>query len=218
MKKWLFLLPVLALLISCTTPYPLNMTESQWNKLTAEERKLLLLEQQRYREEQRLAKIKADARAKELKHIENMAEKRRLEKLYQNPYNGNVIMVNILRGHYKYDKKLQYIQEDTFQLARGESKHIRLRLKDSKKGYITTKSAYLKYEINGNAVYLYLKDPKYGSKNRVSLLRDGKWHCGSHYRKELDTTYEKLRDFRLFVKEIGTHCDPVPVIDRRKIY
>lgn len=48
-RKLLLLLPLMTLvttlLSACASPYPLNMNEEQWNKLSADERKTLLLEQ-----------------------------------------------------------------------------------------------------------------------------------------------------------------------------
>ena len=222
MKRILLLVTLLSLLAGCsTTPYPLGMTKEQWFKLTPKERRDLLLNEQKYREEQRLAKIKANDKANERRHQREMAEKKRLDSLYKNPHNGNIVMVNIIRGHYKYGKKgknLEYIQEDSYQIARGETKKIILRLKDAKKHYITTKPIYLQYALNGNAVYLHLQKPtKRKNQDRITLLRDGKWHCGSHYRKEMTTSYETLKDFRLFVKEIGSKCSPIPISNHRVI-
>lgn len=78
MKKLLLILPIILLLSACASSYPLGMNEEQWNKLSAQERQQLLLEQQKYREQQHLARIEAVARARELRHQEEMAEKARL--------------------------------------------------------------------------------------------------------------------------------------------
>ncbi len=208
MKKLIFLAFLFSLLSACASPYPLGMNEEQWNKLSPQERQQLLLEQQKYREEQRLAQIQADARARELRHKEEMAEKKRLEALYNNPANGNIVMVNILGGEYLHGKQVEYIREESYQLARGEIKKIDLILENKKKHYYSTETAYLKYAMNGNAVYLYLEDPKYrhNLSQRIALLRDGHWNCGSHYQKGLNTSYEKLKRMKFFVKESAGHC------------
>ncbi len=208
MKRLVLILPIIILLSACASSYPLGMNEEQWNKLSAEERQQLLLEQQKYREQQRLARIEAEARARELQHQEDMAEKARLQALYDNPVNGNVVMVNVLGGVLIQGKRTKRIQEETFQLARGEIQSIELIVKDNKKGYTSRKSFYLEYAINGNAVYLYLEDPQYNNyrDDRIALLRDGNWQCGSHYVKNLNSSYEKLKKVKLFVKESGSSC------------
>jgi len=206
--RLLLILPIFALLTACASSYPLGMNEEQWNKLSAEERQQLLLEQQKYREEQRLAQIQADARARELRHREEMAEKQRLQSLYDIPTNGNVIMVNILGGEFHQGKRVDYIREETYQLARGEIKQIKLGLENRKKHYHSTETVYLEYAMNGNAVYLYLDDPQYrhNTQARIALLRDGKWRCGSNYKKNLKTSYEKIKNLKFFVKESGSSC------------
>lgn len=207
MKKLILILSVFTLLTACaSSPYPLGMNQEQWNKLTTEERKALLLEQQKHREQQRLAQIKADAKAKELRLQKEIAEKKRIDAMYNNPSNGNVVMVNILAGQYQYGKRTKLIEEESYQIARGETKTIELRLQEPKKHYLSTERVYLRYTQNGNAIYLYLDNPDYNSSQRIALLRDGRWQCGSRYTKNLRTSYEKLLGIKLFVKEIGSSC------------
>ena len=206
MKKLLLMTSLLLLLSACASPYPLGMDETQWNALTIAERQSLLLKQQQYREEQRLVQMKADAEARQLRIQQEMAETKRLEKLYSQPQDGNVMMVNILGGEYRYGKRSKLLMEATYQVARGESKKIELILEDTKKHYTSTETAYLSYDASGNGVYLYLDKPSYNSSKRIALLRDGHWQCGSDYTKNLHGSYEQLLGVKIFVKESGSSC------------
>ncbi len=206
MKKILFVTSLLLLLSACASPYPLGMDEKQWTALSADERKSLLLKQQQYREEQRLVQMKANAEARQLRIQQEMAESRRLEKLYSHPQNGNVIMVNLLGGQYHHGKRVKRLMEASYQVARGEIKKIELIIEDTKKHYTSTETAYLRYDANGNGVYIYLDHPNYRSSKRIALLRDGHWQCGSKYTKNLHGSYEQLLGVKLFVKESGTSC------------
>jgi len=216
MKKVLLLLAVFSLLTACASSYPLGMTEEQWKSITPEERQSLLLKQQQYEEEQRVIRMKAAAKERQLELKREIAEKKRLDALYSNPENGNVIMLNILGGQYKYGKRVKNVLEETYQIARGETKKIELALQQPKKHYTSTEIVYLHYAQHGNGVYLYLDNPNYNSSKRISLLRDGHWACGSNYKKNLHTSYESLTGMRLFVKEVGTHCGHVR--DAKKRY
>ena len=149
------------LLSGCASTYPLGMSEEQWKSITPAERQALLLEQQKYREQQRIEQIKADAKARELRLQREIAEQKRIDRLYNNPRHGNVIMVNILAGQYKSGKRTKKIIEETYQIARGETKEIELQLEDNKKHYHTTERVYLRYAQNCNGVYLYLDNPQY---------------------------------------------------------
>jgi TRAP-type C4-dicarboxylate transport system substrate-binding protein len=102
MKRVWFLIAVFSLLTACASPYPLGMSEEQWKSITPQERQALLLKQQQYEEEQRLVRIKEEAKERQLQLKRDIAEKKRLDALYNNPQNGNVVMVNILGGKYKY--------------------------------------------------------------------------------------------------------------------
>ncbi len=206
MKKLLLMTSLLLLLSACASPYPLGMDKTQWNALTVEERQSLLLKQQQYRKEQRLVQIKADAETRQLKIQQEMAESKRLEKLYNHPQDGNVIMVNLLGGEYRHGKRSKRLMEATYQVARSETKKIELILEDTKKHYSSTETAYLRYDANGNGLYLYLDNPNYNSSKRIALLRDGNWQCGSNYTKNLHDSYEQLLGVKLFVKESGSSC------------
>lgn len=210
MKKLLLITSLLLILSGCASPYPLGMDKTQWNALTIEERHSLLLKQQQYREEQRLAQIKADAQTRKLRIEQEMAESRRLEKLYSDPRNGNIVMVNLLGGEYRAGKRSKRLIEATYQIARGETKKIELILEDSKTHYSSTETAYLSYDASGNGVYLTLDNPSYDSSynpsKRIALLRDGHWPCGSNYTKSLQGAYEQLLGVRAFVKESGSSC------------
>lgn len=197
---------LIALLSACASGYPLNMSEEQWKSLTPDERKALLLKQQQYDEEQRLARIKANARERELQLQKEIAEKQRLQKLYDNPVNGNVLMVNILGGDYVRGKSVKQIMPETYNIALGEIKPIELPLQDASSRYSQTETFYLQYNLNGNAVYLYLDHPQSYGSQRIALLRDGKWQCGSRYKTSLDTSYKKLHKVKFFIKESGSQC------------
>jgi len=207
-KRVLLLIAAFSLLTACASPYPLGMSEEQWKSITPKERQALLLKQQKYQEEQRLVRMKEEAKERQLQLKRDIAEKKRLDALYNNPQNGNVVMVNILGGQYKYGKRLKNVLEDTYQIARGETKKIQLMLEDPKKHYNSHETVYLQYAQHGNGVYLYLGNPNYNSSKRISLLRDGSWTCGSNYKKNLHNSYESLMNMRLFVKEVGSRCGP----------
>lgn len=208
MKKILFIVALLSLLTACASTYPLGMTEEQWKSITPEERQALLLKQQQYEEQQRAIRMKADAEERKIQLKQEMAERQRLERLYSNPKNGNVIMVNILGGTYQYGKREKSVLEDSYEIARGETKKIQLTLEDPKNRYNSTETVYLQYSLNGNGIYLYLNNPNYNSSKRIALLRDGNWLCGSRYNKNLHTSYESLTKMSFFVKEMGSRCKP----------
>lgn len=206
MKKFVLLISLTLFLTGCMSTYPLGMSEEQWKSITPEERKALLLKQQQYEEEQRLVRMKAQAKERELQLKRDIEEKKRLQKLYNNPRDGNVVMINILGGNYQYGKTTKRVLEDTYQIARGEIKQITLHLEDPKKHYHSTEKVYLHYAQNGNGIYLYLDHPNRNSSNRIALLRNGQWSCGSQYTKNLYTRYEKLHNMQMFVKQSGGHC------------
>ena len=216
----MLILPVYFFVAGCASSHPLGMNEEQWKALTPNEREKLLLQQQKYREEQRLAQIEANARAQELQHQRHMAEQKRLQALYDNPVNGNVVMLNILGGTYIYGKRSKKIKEETYQIARGEIQKIKLILEDRKNNFTTTENVYLEYALNGNGVYLYLDNPSYNSNRyeRIALLRDGDWNCGTYYEKNINTSYKKLKKVQLFVKETGSRCAYPNRIKPRKHY
>ncbi|WP_127471097.1 hypothetical protein [Thiomicrorhabdus aquaedulcis] len=202
------LMPILLVAIlglsACASPYPLGMSEEQWNALSTDERKTLLVKQQAYQEEQRLAKQQADAKARELSLQLEIAERARLEKLYQQPQNGNVMMVNVLEGQYRSGKRQLRLVEASYLIARGESQFIELVLEDAKHRTITTVNAYLHYDINGNG--LYLAFDRYQNAQRIALLRDGQWNCGTTYQKNLMTSYQQLLGVHFYVQEQGAQC------------
>jgi hypothetical protein len=191
-------------LSACASPYPLGMNEEQWNALSPDERKTLLVKQQAYQEEQRLAKMQADAKARELQLQLEITERARLDKLYQQPQNGNVMMVNILGGELRRDKRTARLVEASYVIARGETQQIELLIEEPKRRTIYTEAAYLHYDINGNGLYLYLN--AYNSQPRIALLRDGNWACGSAYIKHLINSYPQLVGVQFYVQEQGSHC------------
>jgi len=207
MKKLLFIITVLSLLTACASSYPLGMSEEQWKSITPEERQALLLKQQQYEEEQRAIRMKAAAEERKLQLQQEMVERERLDRLYSDPANGNVMMINILGGSYSYGKTVKRVLEDSYEIARGETKKIELALEDPKKHYNSTETIYLQYSMNGNAIYLFLDNPSYNSSKRIALLRDGNWSCGSNYQKNLHGSYERLKNMTFFVKEMGSSCN-----------
>ncbi|GKT11886.1 MAG: hypothetical protein ISEC1_P0859 [Thiomicrorhabdus sp.] len=206
MKNLLLLTSLLLLLSACASPYPLGMNKEQWRALSADERKAMLLKQQEHQEKQRMVQIKANAKAEQLRLENQIIESRRLEKLYSNPQDGNVIMLNILGGQYHYGKRVKNVLEASYQIARGETKKIKLIIKDPNKNYTSTETVFLHYDHTGNGVYLYLDNPSYNKYKRIALLRDGHWLCGSQYKKNLNYSNEKLMGMKLFVKESGNAC------------
>ncbi|WP_321324785.1 lipoprotein [Thiomicrorhabdus sp.] len=207
MKRFLFVFVIFALLTGCASSNPLGMSDEQWKSITPEERQALLLKQQQYEEEQRTIRMKAEAEERKIQLKQEMAERERLERLYNAPKNGNVMMINILGGKYKYGKREKRILEESYEIARGETKKIQLTLENPKSRYNSTETAYLQYSMNGNGIYLYLDNPKYNSSKRIALLRDGNWLCGTRYKKSLNTSYESLHKISFFVKEVGSRCN-----------
>ena len=208
MKNLLIISSIFLLLTACATPYPLGMNKEQWNQLSPDERKAMLLKQQEHQEQQRMVRIKANAKAEQLRLQQQIIETRRLEKLYSNPGDGNVVMINLLGGEYHYGKRKKRILEESYQLARGETKKIKMIIQDPKKSYTSSETVYLRYDPSGNGIYLYLDNPSHNETRRIALLRDGNWQCGSNYTKNLHTSYEKLLGVRLFVKEQEGDCRP----------
>lgn len=207
MKRFLFVFVIFGLLTACASSNPLGMSDEQWKSITPQERQALLLKQQQYEAEQRAIRIKAAAEERKIQLKQEMAERQRLESLYNNPSDGNVMMINILGGNYKYGKHQKRVLEESYDIARGQTKKIQLSLEDPKKHYNSTETVYLQYSLNGNGIYLYLDNPNYSSSKRIALLRDGNWMCGSRYTKSLNSSYESLHHMSFFVKEMGTHCN-----------
>jgi len=206
MVRWLLMVTMVSLLTACASSNPLGMSDEQWKAITPQERESLLLQQQKYNEEQRIIRMKAAAEQRKLEQQQEIAERARLEKLYNQPQNGNVIMINLLGGDYLRGKTVKRVVEESYQIARGETKRIQLALEDRKQHYHSTETAYLQYSLNGNAVYLYFDNPRSNNYTRIALLRDGYWNCGSNYVKDLNTSYKSLHKMQFFVKEIGSTC------------
>lgn len=208
MKFWLSIATIALLLSGCASTYPLGMNETQWKALSVQEREKLLLQQQKIQAEQHRQQMQAKAAERERQHQKELAEKARLQALYESPNKGDVIMLNILGGNFMQGKRSKRILEETYQIARGETQQISLLLIDNKNNTTSTETAYLKYALNGNGVYLFLDNPNYHNNrhSRIALLRDGHWTCGSQYNKNLNTRYTKLKKMKFFIKEIGQHC------------
>lgn len=210
MKKWFTAISAglfTILLVSCaSSPYPLDMNEEQWQKLSPQERQVLLVKHQAFREAQRLEQIKADAKQRELELALKLKEQERLNTLYSDPVGGNVIMVNLLGGEYRSHKKSYAIQPFSTLLARGETKEIELVMRDAKQRSHTQR-AYLKYNGEGTGLYLYLSRPSHYNRDYLAVLRDGHWACGSSSRQSFAfSRYETLNNLKIFVQEQNSNC------------
>ncbi len=206
LKTILLTLLALTLTACASSPYPLGMTQEQWQKLSAGERKAMLLKQQQYYEQQRLARIKTEGKQRELELALQLKEEERINKLYESPARGNVIMVNLLGGQYQYKKKVYQLQPSTLLLARGEIKQISLNMRDGK-GNHSTERAYLKYNQEGTGLYLYLNSPSSYSRDYIAVLRDGRWDCGSKTSHSYTfNKYESFKGLKIFIKDKNGQC------------
>ena len=193
-------------LTACASPYPLGMSEEQWQKLSPNERQSLLLKQQEYDEKQRLQRQQAQAKQRELELALQLKEEQRLAKLYANPAQGNVVMLNLLSGEYRYKKKVYQVQPTTLLIARGETKEIRLGLRN-KKGQRSSERTFVKYNREGTGLYLYLNTPSKYNDDYIAVLRDGRWNCGSNSKHQFAfNKYESLHNLKLFVKDKNAKC------------
>jgi len=239
--KGLLIAPTLSLLVACvtTSPYPLNMTETQWNKLSPAERQTLLLEQQKQEERYRLEHMRAEQLRLERQHrAEQQAqleERRRLEQAHYPTYKQKPdiiyprtgepdpqcvahqkqkpIKVRFVKGQFHYNQQSFKIEKATYRLNRGETKKIQLALhpksnqKTPDRPHKTIyKSAYLKYAKNGQAFYLYLRNPKRKPKQKITLFRNKGWHSGQSVQKELHSSAGNLSKMIVQVKQIKSKC------------
>ncbi|WP_373019701.1 hypothetical protein [Thiomicrorhabdus sp.] len=207
MKKILLLSVTALLLASCASnPYPLNMNEEQWQKLTPQERQALLLKQQEYQETQRLERIKADAKQRELDKKLELKEQERLNRLYDHPSGGDVVRINIYSGEYRYKKQVFKLQPFSTLIARGEIKEVDLSMRDYKQRHHRER-AYLKYNQDGTGIYLYLSHPSHYNNDYIALLRDRSWACGSESRKSFQfSKNEALNNMKFYVEELNSNC------------
>ena len=206
MIKYGLILSFILLLTACASPYPMGMNEEQWQKLSPNERQSLLLKQQEYDEKKRLERQKAQAKQRELELALQIQEEKRLAQLYANPAQGNVVMVNLLSGEYRYKKRVFQIQPVSLLLARGEIKEIRLALRNAK-GKRSSERAFVKYNREGSGLYLYLNNPSNYNDDYIAVLRDGGWNCGSktHHHFAFNKN-ESLQKLKLFVKDKHAKC------------
>ena len=208
MVKHLLIVLFVLTLTACASPYPMGMSEEQWQKLSPNERQSLLLKQQEYDEQQRLQRQQAQAKQRELELALQMQEEQRLAQLYANPIEGNVVMINLLSGEYRYKKRVFQIQPISLLLARGETKEIRLALRDAK-GKRSSERAFVKYNREGTGLYLYLNTPSKYNDDYIAVLRDGRWNCGSNSQHQFAfNKNESLRNLQLFVKDKNAKCRP----------
>lgn len=218
MVRNLFLLFFILTLTACASPYPLGMSEEQWQKLTTDERQTLLVKQQAYDEQQRLERIKTQAKQRELALALELQEEQRLANLHANPSSGDVVMVNLLSGEYRYKNKTFQIQPTTFLIARGETQETRLALRDSK-GKSSSERVFLKYNREGTGLYLSLNSPSHYNDDRITILRDGRWDCGSNsHHQYVFNKRESVHNLKVFVQDKNGHCQSPHYDSRRNQY
>lgn len=214
MVKNLLLLCFILTLSACASPYPLGMSEEQWQKLSPNERQTLLVKQQAYDEQQRLERIKAQAKQRELQLALELQEEKRLASLHANPGSGDIMMVNFLSGEYHYNKKTYQIQPTTQLIARGETQKIWLSMRD-KKGRNSTEYAYLHYNRQGTGIYLSLNRSFSYNDDHLTILRDGRWECGSSSRHQYTfNNRESIQNLNVFIKDNNSRCQ-IPYYDSR---
>lgn len=194
----LWLIITIFILSGCSTPYPLNMTEEQWSKLSEAQRTQLLLKEQKIRAERAKTQQLADNQARQLELQAQIEESKRLQQLYANPANGRVIRINILGGQWIESKKTYRIASESFRIALGESKEFEILLKD-KKGRSHYRDIYAEYRTDGDAVYLRLHPY---DQNRIALLNRDNWKFRNQYQKQLNDAYRKI-NLRISVHQIG---------------
>jgi len=206
LKNVLLFVVALTLSACASSPYPLGMTQEQWSKLSADERKSMLLKQQEYNEQQRLERIKTQGKQRELELALELKEKERLNKLYQSPGRGNVVMLNLLSGSFHYKKKTYQIQPTSLLIARGEVKETRLSMRNSK-GQHSSERIFVKYNNQGTGLHIYLNSPSSYNHDRITILRDGNWDCGSKSRHNYAfNKYESVRNLKVFIKDKHSKC------------
>jgi len=205
-KNSFIILFVLLLSACASSPYPMGMSEEQWQKLSPNERQSLLLKQQEYDEQQRLQRQQAQAKQRQLELALQIQEEQRLAQLYASPVAGNVVMMNLLSGEYRYKNRVFQIQPVSLLLARGETKEIRLALRDAK-GKRSSERAFVKYNREGTGLYLYLNTPSNYNDDYLAVLRDGRWNCGSDSQHQFAFNQnESLQRLKLFVKDKNAQC------------
>lgn len=204
--KHLLIMIFVLTLTACASPYPLGMNEEQWQKLSTDERQTLLVKQQAYDEQQRLERAKAQAKERELQLALQLQEEKRIANLYSQPGSGDVMMVNLLSGEYRYNKKTYQIQPTTQLIARGETQEIRLALRDEK-DRSSTERAYLQYNREGTGLYISMSSPSSYNDDRITILRDGHWDCGSNSRHQfVFNKRESIQNLNVFIKDNNTQC------------
>lgn len=186
-------------LSACSTPYPLDMTKQQWQQLSKDQQTKLLLEEQKNRAAQAKSQQIADNKARELRLQAEIAEKKRLAKLYANPSHGGVLRINIEGGHWQEGKTHYKIQANTFRIARGETKEIEL-TRITSKGYSHNRDFWVEYRMDGDAIYL--REHRYDD-NQIILLNRNNWHCGDFYQQQLNDRYQTIK-LKLSVFETGS--------------
>ncbi|QKI89899.1 hypothetical protein [Thiomicrorhabdus xiamenensis] len=202
MLSRLALLTLFSVLLSaCASSNPLGMSDEQWQQLTPDERKELLLREQQIRAERSKAQQIANNQARELELQRQIEEQKRLDKLYAAPQNGNVIRVNIMGGSFQRDKQHYKIMPQSYTLARGERYEIDIELRDAANGRLRDLPAYLHYRPDGAGVELSLHYQN--SSDQLRFLNDGDWQCGSHYQQSLRLDKKELIKLKTYIEYLG---------------
>lgn len=110
----------------CAARYPLDLGQAQWQALSPEQQAAHRARQQALDEQKRAAaKAEKQARAKE-RQAQLAAEQDRLAKLYAEGRFGDVVQVAIQGGVLDGLRGRQPFQPASFEIAKGESKRIRI--------------------------------------------------------------------------------------------
>ncbi|BBP45061.1 hypothetical protein THMIRHAS_04340 [Thiosulfatimonas sediminis] len=190
----------LPLLYGCSSN-PVGMNDEQWKQLSPQAREQLLLKQQQIDAEQARVQQDADNRARELQLQVELEEKKRLQHLYKNPMQSNVVRVNILQGEMQRDKVTWQLRPESFSIARSENKAIQLQLRNPQNGKTQSLPAYLHYRQEGSAVELQLY--RQASNDQIRFVSDGKWDCGAEYKQRLAISGQEQLQIKAYIEELG---------------
>ncbi|MBO1928014.1 hypothetical protein J3998_10550 [Thiomicrorhabdus sp. 6S2-11] len=188
------------LLIGCSSN-PVGMDDEQWKKLSPQAQEELLIKQQQINAERDLIQQDADNRARELRLQAELEEQKRLQRLYKNPMQGNVVRINLLEGSKKGVKNSWKILPESFSIARSETQRVELQFRDQQTGRIEILPAYLHYREEGTGVelHLYRRD----SSDQIRFISDGQWDCGSDYSQQIILNKQDKIHLKVYIEELG---------------
>lgn len=193
---------------------PMGMNDDEWKQLSPQAREQMLLEQQQINAERARVQQDADNRARELSLQIELEEKKRLQRLYKNPMQGNVVRVNLLKGVKHEGKTTWIIRPESFSIARSETKRIELQLRNQENGRTQTLPAYLHYREQGTGVELHLN--REGSRDQLRFISDGQWDCGSDYNQQLKLGSQENIRIEAYIEELGAKPIYCKLRKRRK--